>query len=65
VTPIILALIQQGVIPEVLAFIRERFTRTGALPTDEEVIAALVLKADAITAIGVAWLESHPADPIP
>ena len=63
---IILAIIQAGVIPEIMAFIRQRFTQTGQMPTDAEVLARVAEMADAIIANGEAWLAAHPpTDPIP
>ena len=65
-TPIILAIIQAGVIPEIMQFIRDRWTRTGSMPTDQEVIDRVHAMADAIIAKGEAWLAAHPpTDPIP
>jgi len=62
-TPLILAIIQCGVIPEVMAFIRQRFTQSGQMPTDAEVLARVEAMADAIIAKGEAWLAANPPDP--
>jgi hypothetical protein len=64
-TPLILAIIQAGLIPEVMAYIRQRFTQSGQLPTDAEVLARVEAMADAIILKGEAWLLAHPADPTP
>jgi hypothetical protein len=63
-TALILAILQQAVVPEAMAYIRARWTRTGQLPTDQEVIAALNLKVEDLVAIGEAWLAAHPPVPL-
>lgn len=62
-TAILLAILQQAVIPEALAYIRARWTRTGQLPTDQEIIDHLIAQADQLIATGEAWLAAHPPDP--
>ena len=62
-TALLLAILQQAVIPEAMAYIRARWTRTGQLPTDQEVLEALGLQADKLIAAGQEWLAAHPADP--
>ena len=54
------ALLQQVVIPEVLAVIRAHHNATGQMPTDAQVIAALGQDADKGIATGQAWLDAHP-----
>ncbi len=56
---ILAALLQQVLIPELLAVIRAHYNATGHLPTDAEVIAALGADADAGIATGQAWLAAH------
>ena len=58
--PLLLALLQQVVIPEVLAIVRAHRNATGKMPTDAEVLAALGADADSGIAIGEAWLAAHP-----
>jgi hypothetical protein len=53
---VIMALIQAGIVPEISAFIRNRFTKTGKFPTDAEIIARVIKKKDAIIAKGEAFL---------
>lgn len=60
---IIAALLQQVVIPEILAVIRAHHNATGNLPTDAEVQAALSTDTAAGIAIGQAWLAAHPVTP--
>lgn len=62
-TPLIFAILQQVIIPEIVVAVRSHFNATGNLPTDEQVIAALNLHADRVVAIGEAWLASHPPTP--
>lgn len=57
------ALLQQIIIPEVVAVIRAHHNATGQLPTDAEVLAALGADADKGIAIGEAWLAAHPVTP--
>lgn len=60
-TALILAILQNVVIPEVVVAIRSHYNATGQLPTDEQVLAALHLNADRVVAIGEAWLAANPA----
>ena len=60
-TPLILAMLQNVIIPEVLVAIRSHWNATGNLPTDAQILAALALNADRVVAIGESWLASHPA----
>ena len=62
-TPLILAILQNVVIPEVIVAIRSHFNATGQLPTDAQILAALNLNADRVVAIGESWLASHPPSP--
>lgn len=55
------ALLQQIVIPEVIAVVRAHHNATGNLPTDAEVLAALGADADKGISVGEAWLAAHPA----
>lgn len=59
-TPLILALLTQIVIPEVSAIIRAHYNATGKLPTDAEIIAALGTNAAGVVSVGEAWLAAHP-----
>lgn len=54
------ALLQQILIPEVIAVVRAHHNATGALPTDAQVMAALGADADKGVSIGEAWLAAHP-----
>lgn len=56
---ILIALLQQVVIPEVTAVVRAHHNATGNLPTDAEVLAALNIDADKGITIGEAWLAAH------
>jgi hypothetical protein len=58
---LIAALLQQVVIPEILAIIRAHHNATGNLPTDAQVIAALATDASGVISTGSAWLAAHPA----
>lgn len=58
---LIAALLQQILIPEIVAVIRAHHNATGQLPTDAQVIAALSSDADKGITIGEAWLAAHPA----
>jgi len=54
---VIIALIQAGIVPEISAFIRSRFTKAGKFPTDAEIIAHVKKRKDIIVAAGEAFLE--------
>jgi hypothetical protein len=45
--------------PEVLDIIKDQFTRTGVLPTSDELDAAIVAKRDQKIAEGDDWLAKH------
>ena len=60
-TPLILALLQQVIVPELMVAVRAHWNATGNLPTDAQILAALTLNADRVVAIGESWLASHPA----
>ena len=59
-TAVLLALIQQVVIPEVAAIIRAHYNATGKFPTEAEIFKALGVEADGVIGIGTAWLAAHP-----
>jgi hypothetical protein len=62
--PVIIAsLIQQVLLPEILAIVRAHHNATGQLPTDAQVIAALGTDTSGNIAIGTAWLAAHPVTP--
>jgi hypothetical protein len=47
-------------IPELISFIREHYATTGQLPTDADIEAAMVARADRIIAKGQAFKNAHP-----
>jgi len=61
VNPLIQALIQQVLLPEIMTAIRAHKNATGKLPTDAEVLDALTSDAENGIAVGDAWLASHPS----
>lgn len=62
-TPLIIALLQQIVIPEVVAVIRAHYAASGKMPTEAEVFAALGVNANGVISVGEAWLAAHPETP--
>ena len=58
--PLLLAFIQQILIPEIAIAVRAHYAATGKLPTDAEVFAALGVTTTAGIQIGQAWLDAHP-----
>lgn len=46
--------------PQVLATVNEHIQKTGSVPTEAELDASLVEKADKIIAKGEDWLKNHP-----
>jgi hypothetical protein len=61
VSPLLIALLQNVVIPEIIVAIKAHYNATGKLPTEAEILAAVDVTADRITARGTAWLAAHPA----
>ncbi len=62
-TPLLIAFIQEILIPEIAVAIRAHHAATGQIPTAADIAAALGLDADHGMAIGTAWLASHPGTP--
>ena len=62
---ILLALIQAGLVPEIMAFVRDHFTQTGWLPTDEQVKERCLLLATSIIRTGEEYLATHPKEVAP
>lgn len=60
---LIIALIQQIILPEVLVAIRAHRNATGQDPTDAQILAALQIDATKGITIGQAWLAAHPPTP--
>ena len=58
-SPLIIALVQQVLLPEILVAIRAHRNATGQDPTADQVFAALNLDADRVVAVGQAWLDAH------
>ena len=58
---LLIALLQQVVIPEIATAIRAHFNATGQMPTDADILKALALDASTGVAIGQAWLAAHPS----
>lgn len=58
---LIIATLQQIVIPEILAIIRAHKNATGADPTAEQILAALQFDADRVVAVGEAFLAAKGA----
>jgi len=56
---LIVALINQVVVPEILEIVRRR-QAAGQTITDAEIIAELANRAQAVIAQGQAWLDAHP-----
>jgi len=63
--PLIVALLQEVVVPEIAAVIRAHFNATNTMPTDAQILAALGTDAQGGIAIGSAWLAAHPVNPTP
>lgn len=59
---VLMAILQSGVVPEIMAFIRDRFTATGKMPTDAQVIDRLVVMAASVIAKGEDYLATHPKE---
>jgi fucose permease len=59
---VLMAILQSGVVPEIMAFIRDRFTATGKLPTDAQVIDRLVVLAASVITKGEDYLATHPKE---
>jgi DNA-directed RNA polymerase specialized sigma subunit len=57
---LLIAIIQNVVVPEVSGIIRRHRAQTGADPTDAEIIAKLQLDATKYIDEGEAWLAAHP-----
>ncbi len=57
--PLLMALLEQIVIPEVAVVFRAHANAGLPPPTSEQVIAALGADADKGIAIGEAWLAAH------
>jgi hypothetical protein len=64
-TAVLMAILQSGVVPEIMAFIRDRFTATGKLPTDAQVIDRLVVLAASVITKGEDYLATHPKEIVP
>jgi hypothetical protein len=62
---VLMAILQAGVVPEIMSFIRDRFTRTGKMPTDAEVIDRLIVLAASIITKGEDYLATHPKEIVP
>ena len=60
VSPLLIALLQNVVIPEIIVAIKAHHNATGNYPTETEVLAAVDTTAARITARGTAWLAAHP-----
>lgn len=54
---LLIAVLQNIVIPELAAFIQKKFSETGRLPTKEEMEAEVMKNADTIIARGEAFLN--------
>lgn len=62
-TELLKILLEQLLIPEIAVAIRAHYNATGKMPTDQQVMDALALDADAILAKGKAWQDAHPPKP--
>jgi hypothetical protein len=61
---LIIAILEQILIPEIAAIIRAHANATnGQLPNDAQVLAALDIDAAKVVAVGEAWLAAHPETP--
>lgn len=60
---LIAALIHNVAIPEIIAWLKSR-RDSGTTITDADIIAKLQVDADAGIAVGEAWLDAHPKNPI-
>ncbi len=49
-------------VPKILDFIKGFHAGTGQLPTEEQIVEKLNLKADQTIATSDAWLKDHPDD---
>ena len=56
---VFLSIFQTAVLPELMRYIRDHYTRTGQMPTDADIIAELHSNTTIGIAIGKAFLESH------
>lgn len=59
---ILIALIQAGLVPELMAFVRDHFTKTGKMPTDQQVIEKCLALAAGIIQKGEDYLATHPEE---
>ncbi len=57
---LLVAIIQNVLVPEISGIIRQHRAQTGADPTDAEIIAKLQIDATKYIDEGEAWLEAHP-----
>lgn len=57
---LLVAIIQNIVVPEVAGIIRAHRQQTGQDPTDAEIIAKLQIDATKFIDAGEAWLAAHP-----
>lgn len=55
------AILTEILVPEIAAVIRAHHNATGAMPTDDQVIAALGTDADRYLALGTAFLAAKGA----
>lgn len=59
-TPLIIALLQNVIVPEVIVAIKAHYAAKGTMPTEAEVMAALDLTAASVIRVGEDWLAAHP-----
>lgn len=59
-SPLLIALLQNVVIPEIIVAIKAHYNATGQMPTEAQIMAAVDTTAARITARGEAWLAVHP-----
>lgn len=64
-TAILLALLQAGIVPEIMSFVRDHFTATGKMPTDAQVLERVTVLATAIVTKGEDYLATHPREDPP
>lgn len=60
---LLVAIIQNIIVPEVAGIIRAHRQQTGTDPTDAEIIAKLNLDATRFINEGEAWLAANPEPP--
>jgi hypothetical protein len=56
---ILQAFLMQGVLPEVLAIIKEHFDKTGQIISLEELQIRFQTRADSVITNGTDWLNAH------